>query len=154
MGDIECDVRMFTTLSAEERQELSALMAGHRPDGQELFLRWLRVPLPGMYGAIVRIDGRLIGFAAASLRDGDNAGMIGVFISPSRRGQGLAVRALDVLLEHVAHLPAQERPEYFYYEVDKARLFRPPIERHRFKDFFAHRAEYAERRRRVTNLSP
>ena len=149
--DIAVEFRAMSSLPQAVKDALTQLMEGHRPNQRELFRQWLRHPVAGMYAAIVRAQGDLLGFAAASLHDSWRMGMVGVYVHPTFRGQGLARRALDTLLANIRFVVA-DRPEYLYYEEGKERLFRIHIERHGFKDLFLHQQEYSERYRKATNI--
>lgn len=138
--------RHFLELSPEEREALGRLTTSV-PPRLSSFSHWLRSPNPlGMYASLVSEDGRIAGWAAASLREGWNMGIVGAFIAPERRGFGLARLALLDLLGNI-RATVTGPSEYFHAAKEKERLFRTPIERFGFKPSWLHRERYDSERR-------
>lgn len=141
---IEC--RTIASFTLEERTALMALTHKHE-NRRSLFQQWLRSQNPlGMYAALVKRNGEIIAWAAVSTRDGWNKGTVGVCVNPEHRRKGIARRALYSLLEYLSTMKEEGNiPEYLIYNQGMELLFRLPIEKYGFKDFYLHLDEYQKR---------
>ena len=138
---IKC--RTIASLTLEERTALMTLTHKHE-NRRSLFQQWLRHPNPlGMYATLVKRNGEIIAWAAVSTRDGWNKGTVGVCVNPEYRRKGIARTALYSLLEYLSTMKDEGGiPEYLIYNQGMELLFRLPIEKHGFKDFYLHLDEY------------
>lgn len=136
---IELEFCEMRSLTPEEKKILFALT--HK-EGRSLFRQWLNHPEPipdYYYVTMLKIRGVVRGWAAVCAgfsRYERSDGIIGVFIHPEWRGQGLARQALDFLLMSLRAAKIPDPPEYLLYNEDKERLFRPVILKHGFKDVY------------------
>lgn len=138
----------IANLSAGDRSALEELT--NVKSARSVFWRWLRHPNPqGMYAALVRVEGAIVGWAAVSLGEGWNAGQVGAFIVPEFRGRGFARAALATLLPE-AKRRHPRWPEYLYYEQQMATLFAPVVAASGFKDRWIAADEYVRHCRAAT----
>ena len=141
---IEC--RTMVSLTLEEKAALMTLTYKHE-NRRSLFQQWLRNPNPlGKYATLIKRNEEIIAWAAVSTRDGWNKGIIGVCVNPEYRKKGIARTTLNSLLEYLSTMKEEGGiPEYLVYNQGMELLFRLPIEKHGFKDFYLHLEEYFKR---------
>lgn len=127
----------FTLLTLEEKNillELTFKQEGKR----SLFQQWLKHYSPkGIYATLVYDNNKIIAWAAVNTHygvEGKKIGIVGVFVSPEKRGRGVAHQALDTLLLNLLKIENNhDIPEYLRYNIGMDNLFQSVIEHYKFK---------------------
>ena len=131
------EFRPFASLTSEEKSILLGLTF-KREGKRSLFQQWLKHYSPkGIYAALVYDNDKIIAWAAVNTHyggGGKKIGIVGVFVSPEKRGRGIAHQALDTLLSNLLKVEDDhDHPEYLGYNEGMEALFQPVIEHYGFK---------------------